>query len=85
MQFQVFFLADRVKQLAAKDPSLKERQPFKAFIEHDHKTLHALGKKALMELFAATHAGMVEEEFDRIAGGWFAEARHPKLGRLFKE
>ena len=38
-----------------------------------------------MELFAATHAGMVEEEFDRIAGGWFAEARHPKLGRLFKE
>ena len=30
VQVQVFFLIDRVKQLAAKDPSLKERQPFKA-------------------------------------------------------
>ena len=26
VQVQVFFLADRVKQLAAKDPSLKERR-----------------------------------------------------------
>ena len=37
-QVQVFFLIDRVKELAAKDPSLKERQPFKALLEHDMKT-----------------------------------------------
>jgi hypothetical protein len=85
VQVQVFFLTDRVKQLAAHDPSLEERQPFKAFLAHDHKTLHALGKQGLMELFAATHAGMVEEEFDRIARAWFADARHPTLGRLFQE
>jgi len=85
VQVQVFFLIDRVKQLAAKDPSLKDRQPFKALIEQDHKTLHALGKQGVMELFAATHTGMTQEEFDRIAGSWFAEARHPKLGRLFAE
>ena len=85
VQVQVFFLADRVKQFAVKDPSLRERQPFKALLEGDHKTLHALGKKGLTELFAATHTGMAEEEFDRIAGTWFAEARHPKLGRLFAE
>ena len=85
VQVQVFFLIDRVTQLAAKDPSLKDRQPFKALIEQDHKTLHALGKQGVMELFAATHTGMTQEEFDRIAGSWFAEARHPKLGRLFAE
>ena len=84
VQVQVFFLIDRVKQLAAKDPSLKERQPFKALLEGDHETLHALGKQGVMELFAATHTGMTEEEFDRIARAWFAEAKHPKLGRLFK-
>ena len=40
IQVQLFFLIDRVKELAAKDPSLKERQPFKALLEHDMKTLH---------------------------------------------
>lgn len=82
---QVFFLIDRVKQLAAKDPSLQERQPFKAFLEHDHATLHALGKKAVAELMFATHAGMSEDEFDAIANDWLAAAKHPKFGRLFKK
>jgi phosphoglycolate phosphatase-like HAD superfamily hydrolase len=85
VQVQAFFLIDRVKQLAAKDPSIRERQPFKALLENDDATLHASGKQGLMELFAATHAGMREEEFDRIAHAWFDEAKHPKLGRLFKE
>lgn len=80
---QVFFLIDRVKELAAQDPTMKDRQPFKAFLEHDLKTLHDLGKRGIMELFAATHAGMSEEEFEAIAQDWFATARHPKLGRPF--
>jgi len=83
MQAQVFFLIDRVKQLAAADPALATRQPFKAFLEHDHATLHALGKPAIMELFMTTHAGMTEDEFDVIARQWFAQAKHPKLGRPF--
>ena len=32
---QAFFLIDRVKELAAKDPTLNERQPFKALLERD--------------------------------------------------
>jgi hypothetical protein len=83
VQVQVFFLADRVRTLAEKDPAIRERQPFKAFLEHDHKTLHALGKQGIVELFFATHTGMSEEAFNEIAMQWFASARHPKLGRLF--
>jgi hypothetical protein len=82
---QVFFLIDRVKQLVAKDPSLKERQPFKALLEHDHKTLHALGKQGIAELLSATHAGMTEDEFEQIARTWFASAKHPRFGRPFKQ
>jgi len=82
-QVQVFFLIDRVKELAADDPSIKERQPFKAFIEHDHATLHSLGKQGLMELAFATHAGMSEDEFYTIARRWLASSTHPKFGRLF--
>ena len=85
VQVQVFFLIDRVKQLAAKDPSLKQRQPFKALLEGDYKLLHSHGKQGVMELVAATHAGMSEEEFEKIATDWFASAKHPKLGRLFTQ
>ena len=83
-QVQVFFLVDRVRALAASDSTLAARQPFKALLEGDHATLHSLGKKAIMELFAATHAGMTEDAFEAIATDWFATARHPKFDRLFK-
>jgi hypothetical protein len=49
--------ARRVKELAAKDPALAERQPFKAVLEHDYDTLFGLGLQALYELAFATHAG----------------------------
>ena len=82
---QAFFLIDRVKELAAKDPTLKERQPFKALLELDLKTLMGFGKQAILELAFATHSGMSEEEFEPIARNWLAVARHPSFGRLFKE
>ena len=83
IQVQGFFLADRVKQLAATDPELAQRQPFRAFIEHDHATLHALGERGIQELFFATHAGMTEREFDAIARSWLGTALHPTLRRRF--
>ncbi|MBO9519688.1 MAG: haloacid dehalogenase-like hydrolase [Porphyrobacter sp.] len=85
LQVQVFFLVDRVKALRQADPSIAERQPFKALLEHDAATLHSLGKQGLMELFAATHAGMSEDEFGEIAHDFLATAKHPKLGTLFSE
>ena len=85
MQVQVFFLIARVKELAEKDATVKERQPFKALLELDFKTLMGLGKQALLELVFTTHSGMKEEEFDPIAREWLANAKHPKFGRLFKQ
>ncbi|KRA84695.1 phosphoserine phosphatase [Altererythrobacter sp. Root672] len=85
MQVQVFFLVDRVKALREADPSIAERQPFKALLEHDAATLHSLGKQGLLELFAATHAGVTEDEFGEIAHDWLATAKHPKLGTLLSE
>jgi len=82
---QVFFLIDRVKELAAKDTTLMERQPFKALLEQDFKTLIGLGKQALFELVFATHSGMTQEEFEPIARNWLTKTRHPKFGRLFTE
>lgn len=85
LQTQFFFAFNRVKELSAKDPTMAERQPFKAVLEHDYNTLFGLGLQALYELAFATHAGMTDEEFDQIARGWLATAKHPKIGRLFKQ
>ena len=85
IQVQIFFLIDRAKELAGKDPTLKERPAFRALLEQDFGALLANGKQGAMELFAATHAGMSEEEFEATARSWFASARHPKFGRLFKQ
>ena len=85
LQTQFFFAFGRVKELAAKDPALAERQPFKAVLEHDYNTLFGLGKQALYELAFATHAGITDEEFIEVARGWLATAKHPKIGRLFKQ
>lgn len=85
LQNQIFFAQDRLEVLAKQDPTMRDRQPFKAFLEHDAATIHSLGKEAVFATAFATHAGMTADEFDRIAREWFASARHPKLGRLFKQ
>jgi phosphoglycolate phosphatase-like HAD superfamily hydrolase len=85
LQTQFFFAFGRVKELSAKDPGMKERQPFKAVLEHDYNTLFGLGLQALYELAFATHAGITDEEFDEVARAWLATATHPKFGRLFKQ
>jgi phosphoserine phosphatase len=85
LQTQFFFALGRVKELAVRDPALAERQPFKAVLEHDYNTLFGLGKQALYELAFATHAGITDEEFIEVARGWLATAKHPKIGRLFKQ
>jgi phosphoserine phosphatase len=85
LQVQFFFGHERLKALAEKDPGLKERQPFKAYLERDTKAMRDHGKKGLFEVGAFAHAGMTEDEFDAYARDWLAHAKHPKLGRLFTE
>ena len=85
MQVQVFFAQHRLEQLAAKDPSMRERQPYKAFLERDMRTLAALGKKGLFEIAMTTHANLTTDEFDEDVRSWFSATKHPKLGRPFTE
>src|SRR3712207_1545340 len=83
LQNQFFFTFDRLEALAAADPGLREREPYKAFLERDVAAIHALGKQAAFEIAFSTHAGMTADQFALIARDWFAVARHPKLRRPF--
>lgn len=85
LQVQFFFAHQRLEAMVHRDPELKERQPFKAYIERDMEAIKGLGKKGLFEVGAVAHAGDTEEEFDAEARSFLASAKHPKLGRRFMD
>jgi phosphoserine phosphatase len=82
---EAYFVFARVRELAAKDPSLKERQPFKAALEGDMAYFREAGKKAFLDLFVATETGMDQEQFAREARQFIEKWRNPKLDRPFTE
>jgi phosphoserine phosphatase len=77
--FQGLFVFDRVRALASQHPEWKDKQPFKAVIENDMKTVAAAGLQGLLELVMVTHAGVTTDEFERTVRDWLATARHPKF------
>jgi phosphoserine phosphatase len=85
LQVQFFFGHARLAALAQADATIKERQPFKAFLEHDMKAIAELGRKGLFEVGATAHAGMTETAFAQVAREWLAAARHPTLGVPFTQ
>lgn len=82
---QFFFGRDRLRALADKFPEIRNRQPFKAYLDHDVPRVHDLGKKGMIEVGAAAHAGMTEDEFADIAREWLAAAEHPQYGVPFTQ
>src|SRR5258707_9256496 len=85
MYTQLAFALDRVKALAPMHPEWKDKQPFKAALEGDMKTLGEAGDRGLMELLTVTHAGMTTDEFEKIVKDWLAKARHPKFNRPYTD
>lgn len=82
---QLVFAIDRVKALAPQHPEWKTKEPFASLLKGDLKAVAASGKKGLLEIIAATHAGMTIEEFDTTVQEWIRTTRHPKSGRLYTE
>jgi phosphoglycolate phosphatase-like HAD superfamily hydrolase len=83
--FQLAFALDRVRALAPKHPEWKSKQPFKGILERDTKAVMATGEKGLVDVLAATHAGMTTEEFNQVAKDWLAQARHPRFQRPYTD
>jgi phosphoglycolate phosphatase-like HAD superfamily hydrolase len=85
MYVQLAFALDRVKALAPEHPDWATTQPFQAVLEGDMKTLAAAGEKGLMEIMAATHAGMTTAQFQAIVSDWLATARDPRFKKPYTE
>ncbi len=85
MYTQLVFALDRVKAMAPDHPEWKTTQPFQAVLEGDMKALAASGEKGLLEIVAATHAGMSTSDFSRLVSDWFATAQDPRFERPYTE
>jgi phosphoserine phosphatase len=82
---QVFFLLERIQALAPQHPDWQTKQPFAAALARDMKTLGGFGMREFIELLAATHTGMEQEEFEGQIARFFATAKHPRWERPFQE
>ncbi len=80
---EVFFVLARLHELAARDPSLKTKQPFKAALDGDTAYFHEQGAKAVVQLMNATHTGMSQEQFASEVTAFFETQQHPVLKRPF--
>lgn len=74
---QELFAFYRVKKMVEANPTLAQKQPFKAVVEKDKAFFEKGGDKALIELVAATHTGMTEDEFEASAKDFFSGAQYP--------
>lgn len=83
MYFQLFFVLDRVKALAPQHPEWRQKQPFKAALEGDLKTVFSSGEHGLLELVMGTHAGMTTEEFSQVVEDWLTTAKHPRFNQPY--
>jgi phosphoglycolate phosphatase-like HAD superfamily hydrolase len=85
MYFQLAFILDRVKALAPQHPEWQTQEPFKSVLAGDMAGVAAAGEHGLLELVAATHAGMTTEEFAGTVSSWLATARHPRFERPYTD
>ena len=81
--FQLLFILDRVKSMAADHPEWQSRQPFQAVLDNDIESIKAAGAHGMLELAMATHAGITTDEFELMVKDWLATARHPRTGQPY--
>ncbi len=93
MPIQADFLLRRLGEQVAADPSLAQRQPWKAVAERDLAwfdaaiTEHYEGDDTRLNIMAAGLLGAYEgtsiEDFEAIADAFLRDVTHPTLGRAY--
>ncbi len=83
--FQVLFAMDRVRAMAAQDPSFADTPALKAAVAGDWQALFTDHGKPMGAVLNATHGEITVEEFQKRAGQWLREADHPDTGRPYDQ
>src|SRR5271165_3314617 len=85
MYTQVVYCLERVPAVVAKNPELKNVEPFKTVLSGNREAMAKLTMPDLEKIAAATLTGMTIEEFSAEAKKWLETARHPRWNRPYTE
>src|SRR6478609_10638083 len=85
MYTQVIYCLDRVPDVVAKKPELKNKEPFKTVLSGNREAIARLSMQDLYKILAVTLSGMTVEEFNAEARKWLEAAKHPRWNRLYTE
>jgi phosphoglycolate phosphatase-like HAD superfamily hydrolase len=85
MYTQVMYILDRVPDIVAKRPELKNVEPFKTVLSGDHAAIARLTTADLEKIAAVTLAGMTVDQFNAEVKKWIAAAKHPRWKRPYTE
>ena len=85
MYTQLVYCLDRVPAVVAKEPGLKNREPFKTVLSGNREAVAKLSLRDLEEILFATLTGMPVEVFEAEAKKWIETAKHPRWKRLYTE
>jgi phosphoserine phosphatase len=83
--FQMYFMVDRVKKLAAFHPEWKTKQPWKAILVNDTAYLANLSSREDDQICISTQAGLAQEELTKLYSDFFITAKHPRFHALFTD
>ena len=77
------FIIQFFRDSAKKDPQLRNKQPYKAFLENDRAYFTTLGIQEVAELVLQAVANLPQEEYVENIRHFFAEALHPLYHQPF--
>jgi phosphoglycolate phosphatase-like HAD superfamily hydrolase len=79
LPIELYFVIQRIRQLAPKHPQWRKTSPFKTLFEKNPKAPMTLSKQDIEKLMLAAYAGMTQEDFRYEVQKWMAEWEHPQL------
>ena len=82
---QAQFAVARLAAMAPKHPEWKQKEPFKSVLAVDHAAMAKFTEGEWLEILAATHTGMSNEEFTGLVKDWIATAKAPRFDRLYTD
>ena len=85
LPFQIYFIFDRIKEMAKNDESLKTTEPYMYAINGDIKSLMKFGMEGVLQMAVKAQSGNTGDEFDDMVKEWIKTAKHPETDKLFTD
>lgn len=82
---QFFFAIDTIQELAKKNPSWKNKEPFQSIIEGDLEKIQNFSIQDIEKIIAISHTNTTVKEFKDNVRSWLNKTVHPRFKKTYTE